>query len=130
MICKNKKVKTSVILIAHGSENQSQNEGLFKIIKLLKVMNKWPSVEAMFLNSSSAALNEVVTKVVNKGATRVVIFPLFLSSDNLDEKDIHCKIDQEREKHPDVGFLYAGNLGTDERIAQIATDKINAVFKE
>ncbi len=129
MICKNSDVKTSVIMIARGNGKGSEDNGLHRIIKLLKVMNKWPSVEAVFLDSSRAGFDNVVTKVVGEGSTRIVIFPLFLFSDNLEDKNIHCEIDKERGKHPDVDFFYAGNLGTDERIAQIATDKINAVLR-
>lgn len=130
MFMENCKTRTSVIVLSHGSKVASGNEGLFKIANMLKVMNKWDSVEAGFLQLARPGLEEVIENVVNKGAKRVVIIPLLLFSGNHVEKDIPFEIEKQRKKYPDVEFLYSKNLGPDERIAQIATDRINDVLRE
>ena len=124
------KVKTSVIVLAHGSKVATGNDGLFKIVEMLKVTNNWNSVEAGFLQLAEPCLDDVIEKVVSEGAKRVVIIPLLLFSGNHVRKDIPLEIDSHRAKHSDVEFLYAENLGPDERIAQIATDRINDVLKK
>ena len=123
------KVKTSVIVLAHGSKVATGNEGLFKIVEMLKVANSWDSVEAGFLQRVKPGLDDVVEKVVNEGAKRVVIIPLLLFSGNHVRKDIPLEIERHITRYPDVEFLYAENIGPDERIAQIATDRINDVLK-
>ncbi|MGR3317953.1 MAG: sirohydrochlorin chelatase, partial [Candidatus Anammoxibacter sp.] len=102
----------------------------FKIVEMLKVTNNWNSVEAGFLQLAKPCLDDVIEKVVNEGAKRVVIIPLLLFSGNHVRKDIPLEIDSHRAKHSDVEFLYAENLGPDERIAQIAIDRINDVLKK
>lgn len=126
----NGRPKTSIIVLSHGSTIASGNDGIFKIVEIMKVMNKWDSVEAGFLQLAKPDLEEVVKKVVKEGAKRVVIIPLLLFSGNHVKKDIPLEIEKQKEKYPDVEFLYAKNLGPDERIAQIATDRINDVIRE
>ncbi len=117
-------VKTGVIVLAHGSKVKTGNEGLFKIVEMLREMKKWDMVEAGFLQLAKPGLTEVVDDLICRGAKRVVIMPLLLFSGNHVLKDIPEEIDNERKKFPDVDFCYAKNIGADERIAQIANDRI------
>ncbi len=117
-------VKTGVIVLAHGSKVRSGNEGLFKIVDILRAMGKWDMVEAGFLQLAKPGLKEVVEDIVGRGAKRVVVMPLLLFSGNHVLKDIPEEIDNERKKFPDVDFCYAKNIGPDERIAQIVNDRI------
>lgn len=121
-------MKTSIIVLAHGSKINSGNDGLFKIVEMLKVTNKWDSVEPGFLQLAEPDLAGAISKVVNEGAKRVVIIPLLLFNGNHVRKDIPFEIENQKKMYPGVEFLYAGNLGADERIAQIATDRINDVL--
>ncbi len=123
------KMKTSIIVLAHGSNVNSGNDGLFKIVDMLKITNKWDSVESAFLKLAKPGLFETIDKVVNEGAKRVVIFPLILFSGNHAKNDIPEEIDKHKERYPGVEFVYANNLGPDERIAQIATDRINEALR-
>ncbi|MGR3220149.1 MAG: precorrin-8X methylmutase [Candidatus Anammoxibacter sp.] len=124
------KVKTSVIILSHESNVATGNDGLFKIVSMLKVTTNWNSIEAGFLRPAKPDLDDVIEKVVNEGAKRVIIMPLLLCNDNHASKDVPVEIDSHRTKHPGVEFLYAKNIGPDERIAQIATDRINDVLKK
>ncbi len=117
-------IKTGVIVLAHGSKVRSGNEGLFKIVDILRGMEKWDMVEAGFLQLAKPGLKEVVEDIVGRGAKRVVVMPLLLFSGNHVLKDIPEEIDNERKKFPDVDFCYAKNIGPDERIAQIVNDRI------
>lgn len=127
---KNGSVKTGIIALSHGSKAPSGNDGLFKIVEMLKVMNKWGSVEAGFLQLAKPDLKDAIEKVVGEGAKRVIIVPLLLFSGNHVRKDIPLEIEKQMERYPGVEFIYAKNLGPDERIAQIVTDRINDVLRE
>ena len=117
-------MKTGVIVLAHGSKVKSGIEGLFTIVEMLRGMNKWDMVEAGFLQLAKPGLTDVVEDLIARGAERVVIMPLLLFSGNHVLKDIPEEIEQERKKFPEVEFCYAKNIGADERIAQIALDRI------
>lgn len=117
-------IKTGVVVLAHGSKVKSGNEGLFKIVEMLRAMGKWDMVEAGFLQLAKPGLAEAVEDIVGKGAKRVVVMPLLLFSGNHVLKDIPEEIEKEQKKYPDVEFCYAKNIGADERIAQITGEKI------
>ncbi len=117
-------IKTGVVVLAHGSKVKSGNEGLFKIVEMLRAMEKWDMVEAGFLQLAKPGLTEAVEDIVGKGAKRVVVMPLLLFSGNHVLKDIPEEIEKEQKKYPDVEFCYAKNIGADERIAQITGEKI------
>ncbi len=117
-------IKTGVVVLAHGSKVKSGNEGLFKIVEMLRAMGKWDMVEAGFLQLAKPGLTEAVKDIVGKGAKRVVVMPLLLFSGNHVLKDIPEEIEKEQKKYPDVEFCYAKNIGADERIAQITGEKI------
>ena len=117
-------IKTGVVVLAHGSKVKSGNEGLFKIVEMLRAMEKWDMVEAGFLQLAKPGLTEAVEDIVGKGAERVVVMPLLLFSGNHVLKDIPEEIEKEQKKYPEVEFCYAKNIGADERIAQITRERI------
>jgi len=118
-------VKTGVIVLAHGSKVRTGNEGLYTIVEMLRAMDKWDMVEPGFLQLAKPGLTEVVEVLVDRGAKRVVVMPLLLFSGNHVLKDIPEEIDIERKKFPDVEFCYAKNIGADERIAMIVSDRVD-----
>ncbi len=117
-------IKTGVVVLAHGSKVRSGNEGLFKIVEMLRALEKWDMVEAAFLQLAKPGLTEAVEDLIARGAKRVVVMPLLLFSGNHVLKDIPEEIDNERKKFPDIEFCYAKNIGADERIAQITGERI------
>ena len=117
-------IKTGVVVLAHGSKVRSGNEGLFKIVEMLRAMGKWDMVEACFLQLAKPGLTEAVEDIIEKGAKRVVVMPLLLFSGNHVLKDIPEEIEKEQKKFPEVEFCYAKNIGADERIALIASERI------
>ncbi len=122
-------MKTGVIVLAHGSKVKSGNEGLFKVVEMLRAMEKWDMVDACFLQLAKPGLSEGVKNIVEKGANKIVVMPLLLFSGNHVLKDIPDEIENEKRKYPEIQFFYARNLGADERIAQIAADRIDEATK-
>ncbi len=122
-------MKTGVIVLAHGSKVKSGNEGLFKVVEMLRAMEKWDMVDACFLQLAKPGLSEGVKNIVEKGAEKIVVMPLLLFSGNHVLKDIPNEIENEKRKYPEIQFFYARNLGADERIAQIAADRIDEATK-
>jgi precorrin-8X/cobalt-precorrin-8 methylmutase len=122
-------MKTGIIVLAHGSKVKSGNEGLFKVVEMLRAMNKWDIVDACFLQLAKPGFSEVVKNIVEKGVEKIVVMPLLLFSGSHVIKDIPNEIEDEKRKYPEVEFYYAKSLGADERIAQIASDRIDEAIK-
>ena len=118
-------MKTGVIALAHGSRVNGGNDGLFKIVEMLQNMGKWDIVRAGFLQFAQPTFTQSIKNIVEEGTQRIVILPLLLFAGNHVQKDIPKEIEAERQKYPHVEFLYASNLGADERIAYIAADRID-----
>src|SRR3990172_9554587 len=123
-------MKTGVILISHGSKLNSGNDGLFKGADMLRAMNRWDIVEAAFLQLAKPGFDEVVKKTAENGANRIVVVPLLLFKGNHVFKDIPEMLENEKTKYPQIEFVYANNIGADERIALIAADRIHEVLIE
>lgn len=123
-------MKTGVILISHGSKLSSGNDGLFKVTDMLRAMNRWDMVEAAFLQLAEPAFPEVVQKIVERGANRIVVIPLLLFKGNHVYKDIPEMIEGAKKNYPHVEFVYSNNIGADERIALIAADRIHEALAE
>ncbi len=122
-------MKTGVIVLAHGSKVKSGNEGLFKVVEMLRAMEKWDMVDACFLQLAKPGLSDGVKNIVEKGAEKIVVMPLLLFSGNHVLKDIPDEIENEKRNYPEIQFFYARNLGADERIAQIAADRTDEATK-
>ncbi|MFQ5963600.1 MAG: sirohydrochlorin chelatase [Candidatus Scalinduaceae bacterium] len=118
-------MKTGIIVLAHGSKVKSGNEGLFRIVEMLRAMEKWDIVDACFLQLAKPGFSEVVNNIAEKGVKRIVVMPLLLFSGSHVIKDIPDEIEDEKKRYPEVEFHYANSLGADERIALIAADRID-----
>lgn len=123
-------MKTGIIVISHGSKLSSGNDGLYTVANMLRAMNRWDMVEAAFLQLAKPGFDEVVKKAVENGMDRLVVVPLLLFKGNHVYKDIPEMLESEKKKHPRVEFVYANNIGADERIALIAADRIHEVLTE
>ncbi|HHT9136135.1 MAG TPA: precorrin-8X methylmutase [Candidatus Wunengus sp. YC60] len=123
-------MKTGIILISHGSKLNSGNDGLFKVADMLRAMNRWDIVEAAFLQLAEPGFPDVVKHTVARDVDRVVVVPLLLFKGNHVYKDIPEMLENEKLKYPQVEFIYANNIGADERIALIAADRIHEVLIE
>src|SRR4030067_2585165 len=119
------RMKTGIILISHGSKLIGGNDGLFKVADMLRAMNRWDGVEAAFLQLAEPGFPEVVKQTVGSGVDRIVVVPLLLFKGNHVFKDIPEMLESEKTKYPQVEFIYANNIGADERIALIAADRIH-----
>ncbi len=123
-------MKTGVILISHGSKISSGNDGLYQVADMLRAMNRWDMVEAAFLQLARPGFDEAVKKAVEDGANRIVVVPLLLFKGNHVYKDIPEMMEREKEKYPQVEFIYTNNIGADERIALIAADRVHEALVE
>lgn len=123
-------MKTGIIILAHGSKQKSGNEGLSRIVGLIREMGEYEEVEAAFLQLAPPGLDEVVRTLVQRGIKKIIIMPLLLFSGNHVLVDIPQAVEAEKIKYPDITFAITKNIGPDPRIARIACERVDEVLHE
>jgi sirohydrochlorin ferrochelatase len=102
---------TAVLLIAHGSRQQSANDDLHELARRLTAQGIYPIVEACFLELSEPDIPGGGHKCVLRGANRVLLIPYFLSAGVHLRRDLTRARDELCRLHPSVEFRLGAPLG-------------------
>jgi sirohydrochlorin cobaltochelatase len=105
---------TALILFSHGSLLCGAGEALEAHAQRLRQSGQWPIVAIGYLNYSDPPFLETVERVVEDGATSILVLPYFLVPGFFVTKSLPEVIAQAQAVHPDVRFTIAEPLGTDE----------------
>lgn len=117
----------AVLLIAHGSRRAEANADLVEVAELVRATGRYPIVEVAYLELAEPSIPAGGRTCVERGATRVVLAPWFLSAGR------HVRDDLERfrrdfaEAHPGVAFEVAAPLGVHPRMIDVLFDRLEEV---
>ncbi|SHM90251.1 sirohydrochlorin chelatase [Gracilibacillus kekensis] len=120
----------AVIYICHGSRLQKAKIESYALIDKVKKGVDIPLQETCFLELQEPTLSETVHKVIEKGATNVIIMPILLLTAGHAKKDIPNIIDKEKDKYPDVDFIYGRAIEVDYKMVEILIDRISTCTSE
>jgi len=81
-------VKTGFVIFAHGSRLEGANESVRTMAADLARQGGYELVEAAFLDLAAPDLSGAVKNLVERGATRVVVIPYFLTLGTHLERDL------------------------------------------
>jgi sirohydrochlorin ferrochelatase len=115
---------TAVLLIAHGSRQQSANDDLHALAAQLTAQGTYPIVEACFLELSEPDIPTGGEKCVSRGASRVLMIPYFLSAGIHLRRDLTAARDQLSRLHPLVDFRLGAALGPHPLLDALVTERI------
>lgn len=119
---------TGIIILGHGSRAEEANLALLEITEMVKKQLGSDNVEAAFLQFSQPDLDCAVTAMAEKGITKIIVMPLFLYRGIHIQEDIPGELEQLKARYEGkVEIVFAGHLGIDPRIAEIAVDRIMEV---
>lgn len=113
-----------IIILGHGSRKRDANEDVKIISEMVEKKVPQALVKAAFMGNGEPSLEQGIDELVKIGANKVTIAPLFLFGGNHVKRDIPEVIAGQKEKYPDVEFIYTSYLGPDPRIAEIVLDRI------
>ena len=124
---------TGVIVLGHGSRREvgEANHTLIKLAEMVRREMSLKLMETAFMNGKSGlpGLGPAVDRLVERGATRIVVLPVFLAAGMHMQKDIPADIDQARQKHPAVDIVLAGHIGADPRLVPILAEKLTRAME-
>jgi sirohydrochlorin ferrochelatase len=103
--------RTAILLIAHGSRQQSANKDLHELAARLSAQGTYPIVEPSFLELAEPELKVGGDRCVKLGATRVLMIPYFLSDGVHLRRDLTAARDELNRRHPGVEFILGSPLG-------------------
>ncbi len=111
----------ALIIAAHGSRRIESGREVTSLTHRLaqKVTGAFDVVEHAFLQFAEPLLEEKLEELAQKGATKIVIFPFFISSGSHILVDIPELVEKARSIHPDIEFIVTRPLGKIETIEEI-----------
>jgi sirohydrochlorin ferrochelatase len=73
-------MSTAVLLIAHGSRRAEANQDLEYVAEALRARGEYPIVEVCYLELAQPDIATGAARCVEKGASRLLLLPYFLSA--------------------------------------------------
>jgi len=125
---RNMEVKMNGILIlAHGSKRKEADKVLDSLIRKVKDKTGEQLVLPSCLQFSKQNLEAGIEELIQKGADKIKIIPLFLFDGIHVTQDIPEELEAIAAKHPGLEIKLGRHLGDDDRIADIIADRIKEI---
>lgn len=121
---------TAILLIAHGSREQSANDDLRGLAARLSAEGNYPIVQACFLELAEPAIPTGGDRCVELGATRVLMVPYFLFEGVHLRRDLTAARDELSERHLGVEFRLGSPLGPHPLLDQLVTERIQELDRQ
>jgi sirohydrochlorin cobaltochelatase len=123
----------ALIVVAHGSRNKKSAEQVTALCQKisekarnLSAQNKFDRVTHAFLQFASPLLGDTIDDLVQKGARRIIVFPLFIAAGSHLLKDIPEAVEAAGKTYPGVVFSITQHLGGIAAIEDIILDEVMA----
>jgi sirohydrochlorin ferrochelatase len=116
--------RTGVLLIAHGSREPAANDDLRDLVARVAAGGTYAIVEGCFLELAEPDLPTGAERCINRGATRVLIVPYFLSAGVHLQRDLAAARDELSRRYPHVDFRLGSALGPHPLLDQLVATRI------
>jgi sirohydrochlorin ferrochelatase len=126
----------ALIIVAHGSRNKKSAQQVAALCQKISEkagnlseqnkfdQNKFDLVAHAFLQFASPLLEETIDDLVQRGARRVIVFPLFIAAGSHLLKDIPEAVETAGKAYPGVSFSITRHLGAIEAIEDIIVHEV------
>lgn len=103
----------ALVLVAHGSRRQQSNDEVNALAaEIARTMrDDFPIVEAGFLELAQPLIPGAIERCIQRGATRVLVVPYFLSAGRHVHEDIPGEVDKARLMHTDIPITVLPHIG-------------------
>lgn len=114
----------AIVVLAHGSRKKKVEQEFLKLVNLIKKRLPSIRIEPALFQFSENSLPAALKKLSAEGHKNIRVVPLFLFSGVHIEDDIPETVCRENDKYPGIEISVSGTLWPDERILDIAVDRI------
>jgi len=116
--------QTAVLIVAHGSRRPTANDDILQLAQLVSERGGYCIVETAYLEIAQPSVPIGVRRCVDRGATRVLIFPYFLSAGVHVVNDFDDFRIQFEKEYPDVEFVVCPHLGLHPLMVEIVLARL------
>lgn len=113
-----------VVIVDHGSRKAASNDMLLAAVEQFRLSSGYSIVEPAHMELAQPDIASAFDRCVSQGATRVVIFPYFLSPGRHWSEDIPALTAAAATRHPDVTWIVTAPFGLHPGMTSIIADRI------
>ena len=116
----------ALIIAAHGSRKKESNLEVASLVERVskKAKESFEMIEHAFLQMADPLLEKKINEMVQKGATKIVIFPFFIGSGSHILVDIPELVKKAQKTHNHVEFKLTRHLGKIEAIEDVIIHEV------
>ena len=115
---------TAIIIVDHGSRRQASNDMLEQATRNFAAGSEYQVVEPAHMELAQPDIATAFARCVQRGATRVIVFPYFLSPGRHWNEDIPNLTKAAAAAYPDVDWLVTAPFGLHPGMSAIINDRI------
>ena len=115
---------TGIIIVDHGSRRAESNTLLLAATERFIETGPYAIVEPAHMELAQPDIATAFERCVVRGASRVVVFPYFLSPGRHWKQDIPQLVSAAAESHPNVEWKVTAPFGLHDGMMQIITERI------
>ncbi|MBI2160282.1 MAG: sirohydrochlorin chelatase [candidate division NC10 bacterium] len=119
-----------ILLVGHGSREQPGNEEFLKFCEAARPHLGPEPVETCFIELATPLVPESLDRCVALGARRVIVLPVILLAAGHVKVELPHELDEAKERHPGVAFLYGRHIGLDPLVIDIVNERLARVEAE
>jgi len=119
-----------VLLVGHGSREQSGNDEFLKFCDVITTHLGPERVETCFIELTTPLVPESLDRCVGLGARRVIVLPVILLAAGHVKVELPHELDEAKERHLGVEFLYGRHIGLDPLVIDIMRERLADVERE
>ncbi len=111
-----------LLIVAHGSRREASNDEVRRLATRIAEMPaavEFASVRAAFLELAEPSIPDGIQRCIDAGATRITVFPYFLSAGRHVISDIPAEVAVKQQEHPHLDIRIAPWLGRAEAVAEL-----------
>ncbi len=116
-------MKTGITIFAHGSAVESANEAVREVVRQFAGLGQFDLVEPSFLELGKPDLAGAVDKLIQRGASRIIVVPYFLTLGKHLTQDLPRIAAGIASIHPEVTITVTTPLDGHPALAQILLDR-------
>lgn len=119
-----------VLLVGHGSREQSGNDEFLRFCELARPHLGPERIETCFIELATPLVPETLDRCAATGARRIIMLPVILLAAGHVKVELPHELDEAKERHPGVEFLYGRHIGLDPLVIDIVRERLAQVERD
>ena len=111
-------IMKAIILFGHGARDARWREPFDRLAKLWQEQHPGTPVQLAFLEMMQPSLQEAVTSLAGKGATEIVVLPVFFGQGGHLRNDFPVLLSACQDNFPEIKLSATPAVGEDEAVLQ------------